>query len=114
MELKEGHFPRSLKRVQGNHLGLKVEEASRKVNQRYEMEEEAGEIQSEKATPSTIAGFNDGGRGHKPMQAASRSWENPQLARKLKLNYANRVSEQGNRFSLEPPEMSAHLFILAW
>ena len=64
------------------------------------MEEETGEIQSEKATPSTIAGFNDGGRGHKPMQAASRSWENPQgqLARKLKeLNYANRVSEQGNR-----------------
>ena len=74
-----------------------MEEASRNVNQRYEMEEEAGEIQSEKATPSTIAGFNDGGRGHKPMQAASRSWENPQLARKLKLNYANRVSEQGNR-----------------
>ena len=51
-----------------------MEEASRKVNQRYEREEETGEIQSEKATPSTIAGFNDGGRGHKPMQAASRSW----------------------------------------
>lgn len=37
------------------------------------MEEETGKIESEKATPSTTAGFKDGGRGHKPMQVASRS-----------------------------------------
>lgn len=63
-----------------------MEEARRKVNQRYEMEEEAGEIQSETATPCTIAGVSDGGRGHKPMPAASRSWENPrgQQARELR------------------------------
>ena len=61
-----------------------MEEASRKVNQRYEMEEETGEIQSEKATPSTIAGFNDGGRGHK------------QCRRRLEAGKTLRDSWQGN------------------
>ena len=29
-------------------------------------------------------------------------------------NYAKKVNEKGNRLFLEPPEMNAHLFTLAW
>lgn len=61
-----------------NDIGLKSRRGWQRVSQRYDMDEEAREIQSERVTQSIIAGSKDRGRGHKPKNVGSLyNWEKP-------------------------------------